>query len=392
MGFETEFAPAERASEEQVAIDYVSIRGNAFAVDWADHIPQMLVLINGQRQIVYANRLFQDFVDQEKDSGDLPSYVGRRPGEAIGCIHARQGAGGCGTSRFCRTCGAIKTILAAQRENRRVEDECRIIRQTRSGEEALDLRVTSVPVAVDRKPFQLFTLTDISDEKRRKVLERIFFHDILNTAGAVRGIAALLQEADFSDLQSREMVELLNQSSAELVEEIQAQRSLAAAERGDLTVSPGIVETLPFLERRVQTFAIRAQSEGKQVLVDRHAVNLVMETDPSLLGRVLHNLIKNALEASSAGQRVTTGCTNLGEHVAFWVHNQTAMEMDVQLQVFKRSFSTKGTGRGLGTHSVKLLTERYLKGRVAFGSTPDSGTEFCVTYPIYWPEPLPQNG
>lgn len=34
----------------------------------------------------------------------------------------------------------------------------------------------------------------------------------------------------------------------------------------------------------------------------------------------------------------------------------------VQLQIFNRSFSTKGKGRGTGTYSMKLLTKRYLKG------------------------------
>jgi len=53
----------------------------------------------------------------------------------------------------------------------------------------------------------------------------------------------------------------------------------------------------------------------------------------------------------------------------------------VQLQVFNRSFSTKGTGRGLGTYSVKLLTERCLKGRVGFTSALGEGTVFQVTLP-----------
>ncbi len=69
------------------------------------------------------------------------------------------------------------------------------------------------------------------------------------------------------------------------------------------------------------------------------------------------------------------------DHVDFWVHNDGVMPRDVQLQVFQRSFSTKGPGRGLGTYSIKLLTERYLHGRASFTSTPETGTTFSVTYP-----------
>ena len=46
------------------------------------------------------------------------------------------------------------------------------------------------------------------------------------------------------------------------------------------------------------------------------------------------------------------------------------------------SFSTKGDpGRGIGTHSVKLLTEKYLNGEVRFVSRPGEGTTFRVTVP-----------
>ncbi|MCC6352468.1 MAG: ATP-binding protein, partial [Verrucomicrobiae bacterium] len=63
------------------------------------------------------------------------------------------------------------------------------------------------------------------------------------------------------------------------------------------------------------------------------------------------------------------------------VHNTGHMPRHVQLQLFKRSFSTKGEGRGLGTYSMKLLGEHYLRGTVDFTSTPESGTTFRVTFP-----------
>ena len=49
----------------------------------------------------------------------------------------------------------------------------------------------------------------------------------------------------------------------------------------------------------------------------------------------------------------------------------------VKLQLFNRSFSTKGeNGRGFGTYTVKLLLERYLNGHVEFNSTEKDGTYF----------------
>lgn len=54
----------------------------------------------------------------------------------------------------------------------------------------------------------------------------------------------------------------------------------------------------------------------------------------------------------------------------------------LQLQIFQRSFSTKGNGRGLGTYSIKFLTEKYLKAKVSFLSNENDGNTFKVDLPL----------
>jgi signal transduction histidine kinase len=58
------------------------------------------------------------------------------------------------------------------------------------------------------------------------------------------------------------------------------------------------------------------------------------------------------------------------------------------MRIFSRSFSTKGVGRGLGTYSIKLLTERYLGGRADFVSNREDGTVFRVRLPLTLPADL----
>jgi sensor histidine kinase regulating citrate/malate metabolism len=92
-------------------------------------------------------------------------------------------------------------------------------------------------------------------------------------------------------------------------------------------------------------------------------------------------MVKNALEASKAGQEVKIKCTSNDSETIFYVNNPGYMERNVQLQIFQRSFSSKGAGRGLGTYSIKLLTERYLKGTVGFTSDKEKGTTFFIKLP-----------
>ena len=98
-------------------------------------------------------------------------------------------------------------------------------------------------------------------------------------------------------------------------------------------------------------------------------------------------MIKNALEASALGETVTIECRSEGANVRFDVHNTKVMARDVTLQMFRRSFSTKGKGRGLGTYSMRLLGEKYLGGKIDFVSEEQTGTIFSARFPSDYVEP-----
>ena len=107
-------------------------------------------------------------------------------------------------------------------------------------------------------------------------------------------------------------------------------------------------------------------------------------TDRTLLARILGNMLKNALEAAGADETVTFRCTREGERIDFAIHNRAAIAPAAQLEIFQRSFSTKGEGRGLGTYSMKVLGE-YLGAEVDFSSSAASGTTFRLRLPLHSP-------
>ena len=118
--------------------------------------------------------------------------------------------------------------------------------------------------------------------------------------------------------------------------------------------------------------------------------DVALTTDPAVVGRVLGNLVKNALEASAPGEAVVIGARATDDGCELWCHNRGAIPPAHQPQVFQRSFSTKGEGHGIGTYSVRLLTERYLHGRVGFTSSPEAGTRFTVALPRALPPRAPR--
>ncbi len=368
----TYFAPCERTANSEIERQAQLFSHNTLLDAVLSAVPNIVLALNQYRQIVYANQALYDLLDEARGE----QVLGRRPGEIMDCAHADAGPGGCGTSEFCRTCGAVYTILSAL-TGRRAVQECRI---TQSNGSALDLRVQARPLVVAEERFVLFVIEDISHEKRRRALERIFFHDILNTAGILKGFVDIMDGAapDELNLVRAHFAHYANR----LIDEISAQRELAAAEAQDLVVHCQDVNALTLLQELAHNYSHHPVAQGRRIVLLPDAQAVVFRTDPTLLGRVVGNMIKNALEACQEGETVTLSCAQAGGWVAFSVHNPSFMPRSVQLQVFQRSFSTKGEGRGLGTYSMKLLSERYLGGRVDFTTSPDGGTTFIATFPL----------
>jgi len=370
----TEFAPAERIPKDAVQSQSQLFLDSPLACQLLSSVPDILLVLNKQRQIVFANRALYDLLGLKET--DTDKVLGRRQGEVLSCVHAFESEGGCGTTKFCSACGAMRAILSSHKMTEDVQ-ECRIT-QDQSGE-ALDLRVWARPIKLEGELFTAFSVVDIRHEKRRQALERIFFHDVLNTAGGLKGSVELLRDASVEEFE--EFRDMISHLLDELIEEIKAQRELTAAERDELTLSPVSVKTAAFLHEVADLYANHEVASGRRIRVDPDAWDGVFSTDRTLLRRIVGNMTKNALEASKPGETVSLGCEQAESGIAFWVHNPGVMPPDVQLQIFQRSFSTKGAGRGLGTYSIKLLTERYLRGSVSFTSLPEQGTTFRARCP-----------
>jgi signal transduction histidine kinase len=179
-----------------------------------------------------------------------------------------------------------------------------------------------------------------------------------------------------------EAKESLLEAARTLVSEIRSQRELLAAENNELSVRPSAIHSRLFLDAVASTYRNTPLGRERKIILAPGLCETAFYGDEQLLGRVIGNLVKNALEASPEGGTVTLGCAVKGKEISFWCNNAGVIPRETQLQIFHRSFSTKEPGRGIGTYSVKLLTERYLKGRVAFASCAGEGTTFTVTYPL----------
>jgi len=374
---ESKYASPERALRESLEKDMILFNNLSNVKEILNSLPHVAAILNKNRQIVYSNNALLELLSVKS----LEELLGLKPGEAMSCIHSTDEPGKCGTSESCKYCGAVNTILKCQKTNLPAKDECRIASKINGLEVNFDFLVTATPFNINDTQYIIFSLTDISSEKRKKVLERIFFHDVINTSGTLRGIIDLMKDVEDGE-QLKKFINLADITSKELVEEIISQRELIAAENNELQVSRGPVLSIDVIRDVVVNILFNPISNERSVIIDKDSAEITFTTDVKLLKRVLVNMLKNALEATPEHGKVKIGCYHNEKEVVIWVSNPTFIPKSIQLQIFLRSFSTKGQSRGLGTYSMKLLTERYLCGKISFESDEVNGTKFSIRLPL----------
>ena len=374
---DTSFASAVRADVLALAAQRRAFLSDGVAVALLDAMPGPAMVLNRHRQIVAVNGVLREAFDIEDSEG----LIGLRPGEVLQCVRANERAAGCGTTRACAHCGVVNAVLECLTTGRRTRREARVrTHGTRDGG-ALDVRVHASAVDVGGVPFVVVGIEDIGSEKRRQVLERQFLGELLVTCDSVHGIAERLDQPEpdpVHDCVDRRDLHLL---SAQALEQVASQRQLLAAEQGELVGEPREVNLTELLEDLARRTRRLPMAQGRHIRLE-HGRAHEMHTDPALLGRVVCDLLANALEATPVGGTVSLSCELDHRAATLSVHNDGVMTPEVQLQIFQRSFSTRtGAGHGVGTYGVKLLVERVLGGSVEFVSDEHVGTLFVVVVP-----------
>lgn len=169
MNPNSKHAPAERATWETLHEQLATVNANAALQGPVFEAPECILLLNAHRQIVYANAASQQMLCGE---GDPATLYGCRPGEAMQCVHATKGEGGCGTARYCRMCGAVNAVLKSLSGSADIQ-RCSI--QCENREEPFECITFSMPVHISTETYALVAMKDASEGKATNELAKHAF-------------------------------------------------------------------------------------------------------------------------------------------------------------------------------------------------------------------------
>lgn len=368
----TYFASPERCNEEELRKQVDIVSRNPVIDGLLKFTSGLLAVLDSHRQILAVNDSMLQMLGIENASNAL----GLRPGEAICCIHADEEPGGCGTAKSCSTCGAAIAIVATLAEEIPSERTCAATIKRRGEEIDVYFQVRCVPIKYEGYLFLLLFMQDITNYQRWAALERAFFHDILNFVSGLVGVAELIALEGTDPY----LLKALREQAWQLKNEIDVQRVLASTKGQEYELSLQEVTANQVVTGIRNVFANHPVAAGKSLKISEPIPKLTLFTDYSLLLRVLINMLTNAFEATDGGGAVRFWIDGDGDAVSFFVWNKEAIPGNVKQRIFQRHFSTKnGTGRGIGTFSMKLLGEEFLRGNVGFTTSDEEGTVFRFT-------------
>jgi len=367
----TFFAPADRSNSEEIKNDVEFISKNPIIDELLHSVSGLLAVLNSNRQILAVN----DLLVKTLNIDDPDHVLGLRPGEALKCRHACDMPGGCGTGPYCSTCGAVISIVTSLSTDLPAERECALTTEENGVKRDIFLRVRSVPVTYENRRLVLLFLQDITYQQKLAALERVFFHDIKGIIQALVGASEFI--AFQSDENTRDIARTIQSLSMRLANEITIQQRLNKDDASRYQPVYSSIAVSEVYREISDMFDKNPVRKNKSLEISREGSDIVLTTEPSLLIRILRNMVTNAFEATGESGEVKVWHETAGEGITFCVWNRNSVPPDVAKRIFQRNFSTKGEmGRGLGTYSMKLFGEDILGGHVDFTSSEQEGTVF----------------
>jgi signal transduction histidine kinase len=213
-------------------------------------------------------------------------------------------------------------------------------------------------------------------------------HELRTPATIVRTEADVTLSRERTTDEYRESMSVVQDAARRLTRIVEEIFLLARSDAGQLVMNVTEVHLEELVHDIVR--AVRPVAEHRQVQVDLlDVVDAPVRADPDLLGRVLLNLLDNAIKHSPPGGRVEVRMTSAsGSHSLSVIDHGLGIPADYHDRVFERFFradsarsrteSSATSGAGLGLAIARRIAELH-GGRLDLVASREGYTELRLT-------------
>ena len=250
----------------------------------------------------------------------------------------------------------------------------------------LSVRVSETVLKGER--VKLIAMNDIHGEMEDKEVDtwirltRVLTHEIMNSVTPITSISStLLSRHDEMKEELRNGLELISDTGKGLISFVESYRRFTHIP----TPQPTLFYVGRFIERMTQ-LASHHHASHIAIQTDIRPDDLILYADEDLIGQVVLNLLKNAIQAIGPdhpdGQITVRASCNSNESIVIEISNNgPAIPPEEAEHIFTPFFTTKEGGSGIGL-SVARQIMRLSGGSISLKSNaPNHRTTFVLLFP-----------
>ena len=230
-----------------------------------------------------------------------------------------------------------------------------------------------------------------SDRLKTAFLHNIS-HEIRTPMNAIVGFTTLLDSPDTNDESRKQYIDIIYQSSNQLLSIITDIVDISNIETGQVKITHSAINLNNLIRNLFDQYRMRAQQQNLVLNFSTHLDEgeAMVVTDETKVIQIFSNLLNNALRFTKKG-RIELGYVVRGDMVECFVSDTgIGIAPEHQEKVFERFFQVEGpsskqySGTGLGLSISKAYAE-LLGGSIWLISTPGEGSLFCFSIPFVKP-------
>lgn len=220
-------------------------------------------------------------------------------------------------------------------------------------------------------------------EKARATLSRGLVHDIKNLIGALNSNHSFIRgslEANSDEMEAMDDAVEIARRIVDMSEDVLA---VSRMEDGSFPLATRVVNAQQLLTRTLRRHASHAREQDVSVALGPIEEGLEIIVDPSLVDRMLDNLIGNAIRHAGDDGWVILGAGSNGTHAELIVSDSgPSVPPDQREQVFTEWYCTESTQarhHGIGLYFCRVASEAH-GGTIRVEGTPGDN-RFVISFP-----------
>ena len=283
---------------------------------------------------------------------------------------------------------------------------CRLRHQEQSMENAahqiaeyiLDRRKGGIECSKEGAMYRLFhevnslvTMADAHADSERRAKEFLrdmisdISHQLKTPIAALNIYNGILQQETADAATVREFTSLSEQELDRIESLVQSLLKMAQLDAGAITLERSPENVFDLLEHIKRQYSFRAEQEGKEIALEGDE-QTVFSCDRIWLTEAIGNLVKNALDHTSQGDRIwvrwqQSPCLTqiTVEDTGSGIHSEDLYH--IFKRFYRSRFSKDTQGVGLGLPLAKSIVEAH-QGSIEVHSKLGQGTAFTINFPI----------